>query len=282
MVYGCKLIPQPQGYAIENIEFDTPADSLDDASRQIPGGAYTTLRTYAHDRLLRWGNHIDRLVGGARSQGVVIDLDEENLRKTLRLLVNQFPASIDVRVRITLDLEEVPGAVYCTGEPLQVPQREYYQNGVDIVTCYLWRNMPEAKLTGFIATASEFRQSLPAGVAEALMVDTHGLILEGLSSNFFAVKEGHIFTAQEGVLAGITRMLVVQVVKSLGFDIVFQCVRVSEIPSLQEAFITSASRGIMPVRSIDGQLIGNGKPGEITIEVSTALEHQIESEIEPI
>ena len=267
---------------IENFELIPPVTSLDHASQRLPGGAYTTLRTYRHDQILGFDDQINRLVDSTRSQGMDFNLDENKLREVLRILVDRFPVAQDVRVRITLDTEQQPGMIYFSGEPLRVPSQEAYELGVAVVTCDLRRQSPEAKLTSFIAPASQMRQALPPGIEEALMVDSNGYILEGLSSNFFAVEGNQLFTAEKGILAGITRKLVLEVVLQAGIEVNLQPVQLSQTRSIQEAFITSASRGILPVRSIDGWMIGDGFPGKITLNLSAELDCQIRSKLVPI
>ncbi len=95
------------------------------------------------------------------------------------------------------------------------------------------------------------------------MVDAHGQILEGISSNFYAVLKGVLRTAGEGVLEGITRHIVLQEAAEV-IPIDYRPVRVSDLTEVGEAFITSSSREVMPVIQIDDQIIGAGQPGPIT------------------
>ena len=129
------------------------------------------------------------------------------------------------------------------------------------------RDNPRAKVTKFLATASEFRSQFPPGINEMLMVDQDGILLEGLSSNFFGVIAGSIWTVDEGVLPGITRSAVLEIAEHNKLPVIYGKIQISQLKSLDECFITSASRGVLPVVQIDDTMIGDGKPGKLSQEL---------------
>jgi branched-chain amino acid aminotransferase len=106
--------------------------------------------------------------------------------------------------------------------------------------------------------------------------------LEGLSSNFFAVHQGTLWTAGEGVLAGVTRSLVLDCIRRLQLPLRLEALHRDALPELQEAFLTSSSRGILPVRSIDTNEIGKECPGPLTRQLMQAFELIIDEKAEPI
>ena len=109
-----------------------------------------------------------------------------------------------------------------------------------------------------------------AGAKEAWFVDPDGLVTEGGSSNAWIVtREGRLVTrpAEHGILRGITRTVVLDVVAGQNLAFEERGFSVEEAYAAREAFITSASQIVMPVVSIDGRPIGNGAPGL----VATAL-----------
>jgi branched-chain amino acid aminotransferase len=258
------------------------AQTLDQTSAYLPGGAYTTFRTYGGSKALRLGDHLCRLVHTARMAGKDASLDEHAARAALRLALNTVPGGQDYRIRLTLDLEAHAGDLYLLLQPVQPPPPEAYQTGVKVVTCDLQRQLPKAKLTRFIARAGQVRQKLPAEVNEAIMADPRGNLLEGLSSNFFAVKEGEIWSAEAGVLSGVTRALALECAIRLGMRVHLQPVRLTQIPELEEAFITSSSRAVMPIRQIDRVQIGKVCPGRVTQAVMQEYADGIERLVEEI
>jgi branched-chain amino acid aminotransferase len=144
----------------------------------------------------------------------------------------------------------------------------------------LQRQLPEAKLTRFIDRSSSVRQSLPADANEAVMVNPEGCLMEGLSSNFFALVDGRLRTAEKGVLFGITRSLTLDSARQLGIPVQLSPVCRSELMQIDEAFITSSSRGVLPVRQIDEFVIGQEAPGEITLKILTGFRNNVQSLLE--
>ena len=257
------------------------AETLDEGTRKLPGGGYTTFRTFDRFRVLRLHEHFERLEETARLAGKPVQLNASCLRHSLRMALESFPAG-ESRVRLSLDLEDRLGTVYALAEVLHVPASEAYVHGVSAVTRTLHRNNPKAKLTNFIATASEVRKTLPAGVEEALMIGGDGRVLEGLSSNFFGVRGGVVWTAEEGVLSGITRALVLDEIRMQGIPLRLEGVPEEEIAGLDEAFITSASRAVLPVTVIDDRSVGSGTPGPVTKRLMEGYKARIEAALEEI
>jgi D-alanine transaminase len=102
------------------------------------------------------------------------------------------------------------------------------------------------------------------GAREAWLVDAHGRITEGASSNAWIVsRDGKLITHPLGrdILAGITRSVVIDVLKAQGLAFEERVFSVEEAYAAREAFVTSASQTVLPVVNIDGRPVGNGAPG---------------------
>ncbi len=159
--------------------------------------------------------------------------------------------------------------------------KSLYREGAWCITLPGHRDRPRAKHTGFIATAAGAYDRLPPGVNEGLLVDDDGAILEGLSSNFFAVVEGELRTEDARALPGVTRSLVLEVARE-SLPVRLVGVRRDALPRVAEAFITSVSRGVLPVVRVDGQPIGEGHPGPWTRAIMDEFAALVEREAEPI
>lgn len=277
-----KLVNQAGSPELEPVALPAEVRTLDGASTCLPGGAYTTLRTYAGHKVLRFSEHVWRLEQTARLAGEPQTLDEQALRLALRSLLAGWPEDQEARLRLTLDLERSPGDLYLAIEPLVTPPPQAYQQGVRAITCDLHRQLPKAKLTRFIERSAPLRRSLPPDVNEAIMVDSAGHLLEGLSSNFFAVLGGELWTAEQDVLSGITRGLVLECARQAGVPLRLEPPRLADLPRFAEAFITSASRGVLPLRQIDQVVIGPFCPGPITRSLIQVYQASIEALVEPL
>jgi branched-chain amino acid aminotransferase len=144
------------------------------------------------------------------------------------------------------------------------------------------RSNPAAKLSNFIQSSHQARQRLLEGFEEVLMVDDSENILEGLTSNFYAVMDGEIWTAGQEVLLGITRQMVLLLAHEAGFKVQLKAPKLSDLPRFTEAFITSTSRAVLPVTEIDFKPVGNGSPGSIAKKLMQLYDQKIMAEIEPI
>jgi probable selenium-dependent hydroxylase accessory protein YqeC len=278
-----KLTLAGNGYQVDVKTFgqENSIHSLDDVSLLLPGGAYTTFRTYFHSKAIRFQEHILRLADSARRTHTEVVLHPEGLRSALHTVLQQSPFA-DARVRVTLDLENEPGNLYISLEELHTPPAEAYLAGVKVNTRVMQRENPRAKLTGFIATAAGFRAKMPQEINETLMVQDDGLILEGLSSNFFAKRGSALRTADQGVLTGITRSIVLDIARKLAIPVELNGIQTAEIPLLDECFITSASRAVLPVVQIDEQIIASGQPGPMTVQLIEKFQAWVESEAKEI
>jgi len=104
------------------------------------------------------------------------------------------------------------------------------------------------------------------GAREAWFVDGDGNITEGSSSNAWIVtKGGKVVTrpADHGILRGITRTVLIEVISAQGLQLEERPFTVEEAYGAREAFLTSASQIVMPVVRIDERAVGNGAPGSI-------------------
>jgi branched-chain amino acid aminotransferase len=162
-----------------------------------------------------------------------------------------------------LRLTWAPPRLFVSVEPFAPPPSSLYEAGVWCITVEMRREQPQAKDTHFLSAVAAVYDRLPAGAHEALLVAEDGSLLEGLSSNFFAVRGGALYTEQTRVLHGVTRGLVLEIAAGM-LPVATTAVRLDQLPSLGEAFITSVSRGIVPVVRIDERTIGDGRPGTLT------------------
>jgi branched-chain amino acid aminotransferase len=277
-----RILGSYQSSKIELVTLAGASQTLDEISSQLPNGVYTTFRTFGHNKTLPLEPQFRRLEESAALLNKPVSLDRNLIKEALREVVLLCHEQ-EMRIRITLDLSDNLADIYISVEPLSTPKMEEYKKGVTVVTQKAKRDNPKAKRTSFLACAETIRNQIPnKNVNEVLLVNIKGQILEGLSSNFFAVKEGEIWTDDENVLSGIIRSIVLEEARTIGIIIHFSGVHISETRSLQEAFLTSASRSVLPIQKIDDQIIGTGKPGPITKKLMVHYQKRIQKQIEEL
>jgi branched-chain amino acid aminotransferase len=248
---------------------------FDSITLDLPAGLYTTFRTYDKRRKVPGlSGHLDRLYVPAEREEIPVVRSRAGLRAMLAELL-KILAPDEARVRLILDTTSPErGTLYVLAQPIAALPEDIYQKGVHVILSPARREKPALKQTAFISQSSDERKEIRDDVHEILL--THnGRILEGMTSNFFYVREGVLCTAGKEVLSGITRKIVIQLAKEMGVKVHYRSLRVEEIPQISEAFITSSSRGIVPVVQIAGQRLGNGMVGEITRQLSAGYEARI-------
>ncbi len=271
----------------QSVKLEIPASSLDDVTRQLPNGYYSTFRTFdGGTRVLGLSVHLRRLYEPVSAP----EVDESFLRRQLfALLAPLRPGEARVRAVMTQS-----GQTYLCIEPLKLLPRAVYENGVRVETSELHRRQPQLKSTSFIGRSNaERKQMAQKGTFEALLVKD-GNILEGMTSNFFYVRQAareaslkrgnlpYVGTAIENILLGITRETVLTIAREIGLEIRYQPLQRDQLETIAEAFITSSSRGVVPVIQIDQVTIGEGSPGPIAKQLMTGYEAYVLANAEPI
>lgn len=260
---------------------DRPVNTLEQAQVFTPEGAYTTFRTYERFKVLNLSRHFDRLENTVSLAGGEIKIHREELKRILTGFLSETPAG-ESRVRISIDLTINPYDFYVALEPLKVPSADEFKNGVMVATASATRENPQVKLNHFLSIAAEIRERQNANCEEVVMVNAVGELTEGLSSNFFAVKEGRVFTAEEGVLFGTTRAYVIDLINKLEIPLVRQPLKLTELAEVKEAFITSTSRSILPIRSIDSEPLSAPVPGLITSQLMKRFDADLADALEDL
>jgi branched-chain amino acid aminotransferase len=247
---------QPRSGEWIQLEDERFAADLDAVTRQLPAGYYTTFRTFdGGKRAMGLNAHFRRLY----QPDIKPYSTSEALRQQLRFLLQ--PYSHDARARIIVSH---PGEIYILVQTFQAPPERIYHEGVSVRITDIQRLDPRQKSTRFIARSDQERKQLSSSNAYESLLVKNDRILEGLTSNFLYCTESCLGTARKGILLGVTRQTVIRVARGLGIDILYRALKVSQVAGLTEAFITSSSRGIVPVVKIGQDVIGSGKPGKLT------------------
>ncbi|MCI0607494.1 MAG: aminotransferase class IV [Anaerolineae bacterium] len=299
----------------QGIKLSLDATSLDSVTRQLPDGYYSTFRTYDEcTRVLGLKSHLRRLYDPVSTP----EVNASELRRGLITLLEPFRPD-EARVRVIMTKQ---GQLYVAIEPLTPLPPEIYDNGVRVETTEMQRHSPRLKSTAFIGTSEAERKHIAQeGIFEALLVK-NGRILEGMTSNFFYVKDTRaersderssrsvdeaqvahqtrasstglrlalspsaqrdvLYTAQRDVLLGVTRRTVIRLAQGRGLEVKYQPLKLDQISDVREAFITSSSRGVVPVIQIDEATIEQGRPRQITRMLMSAYDEYVLEHAEKI
>ncbi len=258
-----------------------PADaaiSVFDRGFLYGDSVYETMRT-AGGRPVEWPRHVQRLHHSAEQIGLEIPVDTDALADALqrthaatgndesyvRVVVTrgEGPLMLDTRA------SETPTIVMIV-QPLKLPEPAAYERGLRAVVVAMVKGGgsldPSIKSGNYLSNVLALRQAIAAGGDDAIMCNGDGDIAEGATSNIFLVVDGTVHTPSlaTGVLAGITRQVVVELATELGLPPVQGRVTPQMLADASEVFLTSSVRGIMPVTSIDGHAVADGAVGPVS------------------
>lgn len=252
---------------------------------------FETLRTY-DGRAFALDEHLARLEGSARAVDIELPLAKAELAAEVEkaVLAAGFAESY-VRVMVTRGRADQLGLHPGLAKrplrvlivlPLAPLPAAKYERGIAAVT-YRTQRVADgtaaagAKLGNYLTAVLASRVMSAAGADEALIVDREGRVLEGATSNVFAVRAGELVTPPEslGILPGITRKVALRVAEELDLPVSLRALDVGELPSVDELFVSSSIRELVPVVSVDGRPVANGLPGPITQRLLSAFRQHV-------
>jgi len=166
-------------------------------------------------------------------------------------------------------------------DPSLIEQRA--QNGVKAITHpdIRWGRC-DIKATALLPNVLAKQAAKEAGAFEAVLVDKDGYVTEGSSTNMWIVtKDGTLHTrpTTDNILAGITRMMVMKIAKELSFDVVDEAFTVEAAYTASEMFLTSSTAGAVPIVTLDGKNIADGKVGPVSAALIEAYKMHLDSQV---
>lgn len=148
---------------------------------------------------------------------------------------------------------------------------EAQQKGIKVRTSSYTRHhvnisMCKAKANGhYINSMLALKEALDCGCEEALLLDNEGYVAEGSGENIFVVRNNIIYTPElTSCLDGITRDTIFTLAAELGYDIKEKRITRDEVYIADEAFFTGTAAEVLPIRELDGRIIGSGARGPVT------------------
>jgi branched-chain amino acid aminotransferase len=245
-------------------------------------GVFEGIRAY-HGRVFKLKEHIDRLYESAQTIKLNIELTKEEMTEvvleTLRRnnLQDGYIRLVVSRGKGDLGLDPRKCAksfVFCIAAGIQLYPEELYEKGLSIVTVATRRNIPEAmnprvKSLNYLNNIMAKIEATLAGVPEALMLNNEGYVAEATGDNVFIVKNGVLITPPPfvGLLEGITRNAVMELARAKGIKVEERVFTRHDVYIADECFLTGTAAEVIPVVSVDGRQIGDGKPGKMTLEL---------------
>jgi len=251
---------------------------------------YEVVRT-ANGRLFSAQEHLDRLRNSAASIRLEIPLsDGEFIHEMERIHTASDNEESYIRIVVTRGVGEInlhPRSCNAPqwmliAKPLTVWPESYYTEGVKVALVGIHRNpdsalSPRIKSGNYLNNVIALMQAADAGAIEGLMLNPEGWLTEGTTSNFWIVSAGVLKTPaiECGLLPGITRALLIEIAKSDSIPLEETRISADQLMAADEAFLTSTTRGVMPVRQIGEKEVGTGKVGPIARRLQGLLDERL-------
>jgi branched-subunit amino acid aminotransferase/4-amino-4-deoxychorismate lyase len=253
------------------VDPDEPVVYVDDEAFMRGRGAFETLRIYGGSPF-RLDAHLDRLELSCGRLGF-----EPPSRPSIEELV---AAVVDGAPDAMLRVYATPGRgdgsqALAVVSDLPPDLDELRRRGIGLISI----EFRPADLIGGVKSTSYALNMIAAdaakerGADDAVFVGEGAIVLEATTSNVWWRDGVTLCTPslELGILAGVTRDIMRELAPSLGYEVREGIYRVAELAAASEAFTSSSVREVMPVVSLDGAAIGDGKPGEAAARLQAAL-----------
>ena len=255
---------------------------VDENAARIPAKDLTVLRGYGvFDFLITYNKrpfylkeHVERLENSAKDIGLKLSHTNEQICKIVQETIDKNTHHDESNIRLVYTGGVSPDAVTPAGNgilmvmvtpKLMLPDF-WYSDGASIITVDMERFIPTSKSTNYLSAVFALEQAHKVGAAEAMYVDRNQRVLEGTTTNIFAIKGSSIITPPDSILPGITRSVILKLIpKDLKLEM--RHIDFAELDQMDEIFITASNKEIIPVVKVNEMIVGSGKPGKVTRQI---------------
>ncbi len=259
-------------------------------------GVFEGIRAY-NGKIFRLKEHLDRLFDSAKTIDLKPPLSKEELTDIIcEVLQKNNLRDAYIRPIITrgygdlgLDPRKCPKpSVVVIATSWGAMYGDLYEKGLKAVTVSIRRNPAEAlppnvKSLNYLNNILAKIEANYKGGDEAIFFDTNGYISEGSGDNLYVVKNGEIITPPTlNNLRGVTRMVLIEIAKSLGITVKEQNIGYFDLYTADEMICTGTAAEVAPITWVDGRTIGSGKPGPVTRQLMAGFKIITEKEGYPI
>ena len=223
--------------------------------------------------------HVQRLENSAAEIGLKMQHTNGQICDIVSETIKKNPHHDESNVRIVYTGGISPDGVTPQGNgilmvmvtPKHVLPDWWYERGASIITVDIERFIPTSKSTNYLSAV--FAQQLAAdqNAIEAIYVDRQDRVLEGTTTNIFGVKNNTLITPPDGILPGITREVVLDLVEDK-YPVELRHIDKRELNTFDEIFITASNKEIVPIVKIDDIEVSHGHPGEQTRKIMAAFD----------
>ena len=246
-------------------------------------GVFEGIRVYK-GVIFQFKEHLDRLYSSAKSIKLQVPLTPQDLtRAIVETLKRNGLKDAYIRLVVTRGVGDLgvdprkcrKASVIVITEPVDPTFGMITkQKGISVIFSSVRRDAVDAttheiKSLNYLNSVMAKQEALDAGADDALMLDRNGFVSEATTTNLFIVKDGDIFTppSTSGILPGVTRKRIIHLSRDLGYRVIEKALTPFDVTNADEAFLTGTLSEIVPLVTVRGITVGDGKVGAITREI---------------
>lgn len=233
-------------------------------------GVFDYLRTY--NRVpFHLHKHLSRFIASAKSIGLFVPKTISEIEVLITDMIAKVPADeLSIKLILTggmsedqLTFENTPTLAIAVYPFSALVTKTEYLRGFSLMITKHERILPESKTLVYLPAILALQEAKKLGFDDALYINASNHLLESTTSNFFAFKKDILYTPTKEILHGITREVIISIAKK-HFQVCEEPVLYTELNVIDEIFLTSSNKEIVPVIAVDKYQIGTGLPGEKT------------------
>ncbi len=254
-------------------------------------GVFEGIRVY-NGRVLKLKTHLDRLEASAKSIHLTLHYTIREIEQAVRetIAANGLKDAY-IRLVVTRGMGPLGLSPFTCPKPstivivdkISLYPQEMYENGMPVIVAKRPRIPiecldPSVKSLNYLNNILAKVEAIEAGVHEAIMLNLDGEVAECTGDNIFFIRGSRIVTppVSAGILNGVTRLFVMnEIAPACGIDVQERSMRLEDLFTADEVFLTGTAAEIIGVSSIDGEQIGEGKVGPITRRLNAEFRARI-------
>lgn len=262
---------------------DEVSISPDDRGFLFADGVYEVIRVY-HGKPFRADDHLERMARSLRElriKGVDASdfkavserlIQENHLEKEEAVVYIQITRGAAFPRKHMFPDENTPPTCYAFAAPFASPRRQWEDGARIILVPDIRWTRCDIKSVALLPNTLANQQAKESGATEAVFV-RDGVITEGSLTNFAAVFDGTVFTFPESnyILPGITRKVALELCGKLGIPVKTFPVFQKDLERADECMIWGTTTEVTPVVQVDDRMVGDGKPGPVTVRLHRAF-----------
>ncbi|MCD6218560.1 branched-chain-amino-acid transaminase [bacterium] len=252
-------------------------------------GTFEGIRIY-NGRIFKFKDHMDRLYDSLKVLRIEIAISREELEADIIKTIQKNELYDKGYIRLVIsrgigDLGINPRK--CTHDPtvviivdsIQLYPEEMYETGIDVITCSTRRMVsqslnPRIKSLNYLCNIFGIFEANKQNAQEGIMLTIDGYVSEATVDNLFLKKNGQIWTPPLylGILEGITRNTVMDLAVEKGYKMEEKTFTIFDVYTADEVWLTGSGAELIPIKDVDGLIIGEGKAGPVFKELRAAFQ----------